>query len=199
MPRTDLNHYLAMLLFVCASPSLAGQAEESIARCADSGSQQARIQCLEEALRSRDVGNVGPPAHAGDVATNQASTDALAARDEPNSPPAATSGATPPEAANASSTAPPISADAAASDLSPAAVAADRPEQIAATVTSVRENAYGKLLFTTASGQVWIQTDQNRRRYRNVPFEAEIRGGASGSFFLRQATGGPSVRVRRQK
>jgi len=66
-------------------------------------------------------------------------------------------------------------------------------------VVSVDSNAYGKLIFTTESGQVWRQTDQNRRRYRQIPFDAEIRQGAAGSFFIKPLSGGASVRVTRSK
>ena len=72
-------------------------------------------------------------------------------------------------------------------------------DSINAIVVAVNSNAYGKLLFTTESGQVWRQTDTNKRRYRQIPFEAEIRRGAAGSFFLRPLTGGPSIRVKRSK
>ena len=66
-------------------------------------------------------------------------------------------------------------------------------------VVAVDENAYGKLLFTTESGQVWRQTDQGRPRYRQIPFEAVIRNGAAGSFFIKPLSGGVAVRVKRSK
>jgi len=72
-------------------------------------------------------------------------------------------------------------------------------DSIDVVVVSVDSNAYGKLIFTTKSGQVWRQTDQNRRRYRQIPFDAEIRQGAAGSFFIKPLSGGASVRVRRSK
>lgn len=72
-------------------------------------------------------------------------------------------------------------------------------DSVNVVVVSVDSNAYGKLIFTTESGQVWRQTDMNKRRYRQIPFDAEIRRGASGSFFIRPVTGGASVRVKRSR
>ncbi len=72
-------------------------------------------------------------------------------------------------------------------------------DSIHVVVVSVDSNAYGKLIFTTESGQVWRQTDQNRRRYRQIPFDAKIRKGAVGSFFLTPLSGGAAVRVKRSK
>ena len=72
-------------------------------------------------------------------------------------------------------------------------------DSIKVVVVSVDSNAYGKLIFTTESGQVWRQTDQNRRRYRQIPFDAEIRKGSVGSFFLAPQSGGAAVRVKRSK
>ena len=52
--------------------------------------------------------------------------------------------------------------------------------------------------FTTEDGQVWIQTDTQRVTYPTVPFPAELKPGAMGSYFLvpkdRRA-----VRVRQQR
>jgi hypothetical protein len=73
-------------------------------------------------------------------------------------------------------------------------------DSIDVVVVSVDSNAYGKLIFTTESGQVWRQTDQRRPpRYRQIPFDAEIRQGAAGSFFIKPLSGGASVRVTRSK
>ncbi len=72
-------------------------------------------------------------------------------------------------------------------------------DSIDVVVVSVDSNAYGKLIFTTKSGQVWRQTDQNRRRYRQIPFDAEIRQGAAGSFFIKPLSGGASIRVTHSK
>jgi hypothetical protein len=67
------------------------------------------------------------------------------------------------------------------------------------TVTSVRKNLSNKFVFETAAGQVWLQTDQRRVRYKDTPFEAEIRPASMGSYFLKPVSSSVSVRVRREK
>ena len=70
---------------------------------------------------------------------------------------------------------------------------------IQVTVASVRKNLNNKFVFETENGQVWLQTDQRKVRYRDIPFEAEIRPASMGSFFLKPVVGGVSVRVSREK
>lgn len=72
-------------------------------------------------------------------------------------------------------------------------------ESIDVSVVSVDTDAYGKLIFTTASGQVWRQTDRANPRYRQIPFDAEIRKGAMGSFFIKARPGRVAVRVKRSR
>lgn len=67
------------------------------------------------------------------------------------------------------------------------------------TVISVRENLSNRFVFETEAGQVWLQIDQRRARYEDTPFEAEIRPGSMGSFFLKPRSSSVSVRVRREK
>jgi hypothetical protein len=85
----------------------------------------------------------------------------------------------------------------------PAAVA--RPTQATATpaivplvIVGVRALPGRGATFTTEDGQVWIQTDTQRVLYPDVPFSAELKPGAMGSYFLvpkdRRA-----VRVRQQR
>jgi hypothetical protein len=73
------------------------------------------------------------------------------------------------------------------------------PESIRVTVVAVEENAYGKLRYVTEGGQVWQQNDQRTPRYPDVPFPAEIRTAAAGSFFLQPLDGGIAVRVQRKQ
>lgn len=70
---------------------------------------------------------------------------------------------------------------------------------IRVTVISVRENLNSKFVFETENGQVWLQTDQRKVRYRDIPFEAEISPASMGSFFLKPVAGGVSIRVNRDK
>jgi hypothetical protein len=65
------------------------------------------------------------------------------------------------------------------------------------TVTGISKNLTDKFLFRTEDDQVWIQIDTRSVRYDEVPFEAEIRTAALGSFFLKSLSSGVSVKVRR--
>jgi len=70
---------------------------------------------------------------------------------------------------------------------------------IRVTVVSVTKNLRGKLVFETESGQVWLQTGQREARFTDIPFEAEVRPAAMGSYFIRPTIGGISIRVRREE
>lgn len=61
----------------------------------------------------------------------------------------------------------------------------------------VQKDGNGILYFHTAKGQVWRQ--KNSGNYMSkVPFEAEIKSGMLGSFFL-VAKGRKAIRVKRVK
>ena len=222
MPTKHNKNYGAVLLpLLILWPALTALAEneEVIARCAKIPSVGDRILCLEDALRvSARAGETAIDADA--VAEENPTPDSSAAAaavavaaDDADLVEVVTeeSGqSVPPDAVAAP----------AAEETMPAAAAAvttagtseiqqfglsevqKQPESldsIHVVVVSVDNNAYGKLIFTTESGQVWRQTDQNRRRYRQIPFDAEIRKGAVGSFFLTPLSGGAAVRVKRSK
>ncbi|WP_143735738.1 hypothetical protein [Microbulbifer mangrovi] len=74
----------------------------------------------------------------------------------------------------------------------------EAPESITATITKVDDGAYGKLIFTLDNGQVWRQTDTKRSILRDGD-QISIERGAFGSFLMRKATGGRSMRVKRVK
>jgi hypothetical protein len=73
------------------------------------------------------------------------------------------------------------------------------PESVRVTVVAVEKNAYGKLRYVTEDGQVWQQNDQRTPQYPYVPFAAEIRTAAAGSFLLQPLDGGIAVRVQRKQ
>ena len=75
----------------------------------------------------------------------------------------------------------------------------DEPDSIDVHVVKVSKDPYGKLVFTTAGGQIWYQTDKRSTRFREIPFDAIIRTAAAGSFMLRPQSGGVSIRVKRRK
>lgn len=74
----------------------------------------------------------------------------------------------------------------------------DEPEEWLVTVVEVRTTTPNEALFVTNDGSVWRQTDSRRFLPLNVPFEAQIRPGALGSFFLVPTERGRAVRVTQQ-
>jgi hypothetical protein len=67
------------------------------------------------------------------------------------------------------------------------------------TVKGIRKNLTDRFVYTTTDGQVWVQNDTRRVRYDEVPFVAEIRSAALGSYYLKPKSSGVSVKVRREK
>jgi hypothetical protein len=223
MPTKHNKNYGAVLLpLLILWPALTAQAanEEVIARCAKIPNVGDRILCLEDALRvSAQAGEtaIDADAVAKENPTPDSSVAAAAlvvAADDADLVETATE--------ETGQSAPPDTVAApAAEETMPAAAAAvsaadaleaqqfglsetqKNPEPLGSinvVVVSVDSNAYGKLIFTTESGQVWRQTDQGRPpRYRQIPFDAEIRQGAVGSFFIRPISGDVSVRVKRSR
>jgi hypothetical protein len=52
--------------------------------------------------------------------------------------------------------------------------------------------------FTTDSGVIWLQTDNERLQVPDPPFDAQIKPGMMGSFFLVVEGRHRAVRVKRQ-
>jgi len=70
-------------------------------------------------------------------------------------------------------------------------------DQLGVTIVRVQKDVNGILYFHTAKGQVWKQ--KNSGNYvSKVPFEAEIKSGVLGSFFL-VTKGRGAIRVNRVK
>jgi len=68
-------------------------------------------------------------------------------------------------------------------------------DQLAVTIVSVTKSTTGIHYFHTADGAVWKQSNSGKWNLK-VPFQAEIKAGMLGSFFL-VTEGGKSVRVKR--
>ena len=222
MPTKHNKNYGAVLLpLLILWPALTAQAEneEVIARCAKIPSVGDRILCLEDALRSSTQAgetaidanavakeNPTPDSSATAAAVVVAADDAdlVEAVTEESGQSAPQDVASAPQAEEAMPAAVDTVTAAETSEaeqfgLSEVQKNAEPLDSVNVVVVFVDSNAYGKLIFTTESGQVWRQSDQGTRRYRQIPFDAEIRRGAAGSFFLRPLTGGPSIRVKRSK
>jgi len=222
MPTKCNKNYSALLLsmlMIWPALTLPAENEEAIARCAKIASVGDRILCLEDTLRESSL--AGEPAIAADAVVEESLT-AEAGVSAAAAAIAVGSADLTHDVTEAADQSPPMQVTTApqAEETIPAAVdaatvvgtsdpqqfglseAQKNPEPLESVnviVVAVDENAYGKLLFTTESGQVWRQTDQGRPRYRQIPFEAVIRNGAAGSFFIKPLSGGVAVRVKRSK
>ena len=87
-----------------------------------------------------------------------------------------------------------VDADAASGDPT----RGDERESFSVFITEVRRNQLGGTTFITADGEVYAKTSRISARYPPVPFEAELRPAARGSYFLVTSLGGPRVRVSRR-
>lgn len=194
MPVFQIRNYLCVLASILAAsaPATAEEDEDVITRCAQIASVGDRILCLEDALRPA-AGDpreneipiaVEPVAQDNTTAAiSDTSDDTIDAAVEVTSAAAASAGKTETDQFG----------------LDKAQKNPDPLTSIDVIVVAVSKSAYGKLIFTTGSGQVWQQTDHGSPRYRQIPFEATLREGASGSHFIQPQTGGVAVRVKRKK
>ena len=166
------HRQLTALTLMLAVATAQAENEDVIAHCARISSPGDRILCLEDALRSPVQVELAE-------AQDEVPTDTVQAPQE-----------TLPETG---------ATKAGQFGLAEEQKNPDPLESVDAVVVAVSQNAYGKLIFTTDNGQVWQQTDQRNARYRDLPVDATIRSGASGSFFIQPKAGGIASRVKRIK
>jgi len=141
-----------------------------------------RLACYDRALRPTPPATAERPAPAAGPAPG----GARRANPEPGSASA--------PAAPATAAAPP--ARAAAPAPAPAGAPA-APQVRSVVIAEVRALPGRSTVFTTTGGEIWIQTDNQRPRFPDTPFDAEIKPGAMGSFFLVPTDRGRAMRVRR--
>lgn len=206
-----------VVLVLLAGAIVYADGEDEIARCARIPSVGDRIICLEDALRRADDARAPMPED-----TLRRPDDARASKPEdtlrrPDDAHASMPEGTPGDSATASAsdTDSPDEAEQAAAkgpaDGAPRARGtaklgldesreqAEQQESIRVTVVAIEKSAYRKPRYITGDGQVWQQIDQRTPRYPDVPFPAEIRGAAAGSFFLQPLSSGVAVRVQRKR
>lgn len=63
--------------------------------------------------------------------------------------------------------------------------------EVELTISSISQDAFGKVILTFENGQVWIQTDSERIRIskKRPPVSAVIKRASLGSFLIRLSTG----------
>jgi hypothetical protein len=155
--------------------------------CAAIERNNARLACYD--------GVLGRPASPPEPAASSAETQAPRATAPAGPAPAAVAGT----AAASAAAAPPQATASVAPEV--AAAAPPPPPQTDSAprtivVAELRLRSPTNAVFVTADGQVWEQTDSNRGRYPETPFEATLEKGALNSTFLISPAGGPRIRVR---
>lgn len=167
----------------------------SARECAALSSDVARLACYDALLGGGDsASDAAPQAPQGNARPSRAaeSADAAPATGAERSAPAA------PAPRSAGRSAEPLAV--------PATPPRGRPERPApraepsaypVTVVDVPRTR-PEVVFVTEDGDVWVQTDGRRVRVPDVPFGAEIRPGALGSYFLAPDDGARAIRVRLQ-
>ena len=197
MPVFQIRNYLCVLASILAAsaPATAEEGKDVITRCAQIASVGNRILCLEDALRPA-AGD--PQENEIPIAVEPVAQDVMATIEDTSD----ITGDDTIDAAVEVTSAAAASAGKTETDqfgLDKAQKNPDPLTSIDVIVVAVSKSAYGKLIFTTGSGQVWQQTDHGTPRYRQIPFDATIREGASGSHFIQPQSGGVAVRVKRRK
>ena len=142
-----------------------------------------RLACYDRALRGAAPPSGAPSATAAPTAA----------------PPAATAGAaaaapltTQPERTVRESTAPAAPAAPVAGSSS-----SDQPQIVPLVIVDWRALPGREANFTAQDGSIWVQTDSQRLTgMPEAPFDAELKRGAMGSYFLVPKDHGRAIRVR---
>jgi hypothetical protein len=184
---------LAVLAVLAAASLFAPRPALAQAACTEIENDAARLACYDRALR---------PARPAPAAS--ASQAAPAVTPEPRRNEAATAETVEPRngraarrAANAET--PPAPAAPTAPSPPPPVAQQPVPQGITPIVVVNVRPLLGRndKVFTTDSGMVWVQTDNARVMYPDTPFNAQIKPGMMGSFFLSTDERTRAVRVRR--
>lgn len=182
---TNRNYLFGALTGSLLAAGAYAENEDAIARCARIASPGDRILCLEDALRGESA---TPAASESPTLTAESVQD-----DAPIAEQAMHAEETIVVAANARET------EIEQFGLTEEQKNPDPVTSIDVVVVKLSKTAYGNLIYTTDSGQVWMQTDQKSVRYQQLPVEMTIRDGASGSHFIQPQSGGVAVRVKRRQ
>jgi hypothetical protein len=197
LPRTSIDHRTrvqgAHLRAVALALAVAGAAAFAPATagaqdtrpCTEIENDRERLACYDRALRPNPSAAAPqrpePPSGRTDEARAERRAAPQAEREprDTAAPRAAPAPAAPPAAA------------------APAAGSTGEEEGLAEVlIVAVRALPGRNAVFTTESGDVWIQTDSARLQMPDTPFRAQIKSGAMGSRFLVPTERGRAVRVR---
>jgi hypothetical protein len=163
-------------LLVCGSA-----AAQSGVPCTAIVNDAERLACYDRALRPAPPATSERPAEAAPGAARRANP--VPGNSSAGAPAAPAAAAAPPARATVPAPAP--------------ANARAAPAVRSVVIAEVRAPPGRSTVFTTAGGEIWIQTDNQRPRFPDTPFDAQIKPGAMGSFFLVPTDRGRAMRVRR--
>lgn len=165
--------------------------------CAAIGDATDRHNCYDSVLRPGEPASVSPAVDAAPPSVMDTTAAATGERVSPQ--PAA-----PVESAKAAAS-PPTEQTPTVQSKRSAFGLPDKPvkkteedKSIRVVVSRARANAYGKFVFTTDDGQVWVQTDRQHAYVGNTPFNARIVESGFAGFFI-QRDGSYKIRVKRKK
>ncbi len=203
-----LESLAAIALATCATlhTSEALAQSQNAQRCTAIDSDVERLACYDRALRPAPAPTATrPPAPAATAAAAAAPpTPPPAAAPVPAAPSTAIATenrATRPEREIRESTASappaaPAAPAAAAPRRAPEATKEQASDLVPIVIVQIRSLPGRAASFVTDKGEVWVQTD-TQRRFPDVPFKASIKGGSMGSLFLAPDDYAHSFRVRR--
>jgi hypothetical protein len=174
--------------------------------CAQIQSDADRLACYDRAYPPAAAGSAKPaapavvppaaparslpeavPADGASHVATEPRTEARGARGSAAEPPLEPAAPAAPGAATVARTAP-----------APAQTAQVEADIIPIVIVSVHDTpGRNAKVFTADNGSVWIQTDSVAMNMPDTPFNAQIKKGVVGSFFLVPTNKGRSVRVRR--
>lgn len=164
-----------MLLMLSLGALARAQPDAGARACAEIEAVEARIECIEKLLARQDEGGD----RAGTASSGPDSEGSLETASEP-----AGSSESPGEQTDAET------------EPRQAGIEDAGPEGRFALIVDVRSDVPGRAVFVTESGREFVQTTGgNRLILPEVPFEAELRDGLLGGFFLVPPDNRPAIRV----
>jgi len=178
------------VLLLAALTALPWQAAPAQGPCTAITDDAERLACYDRALRGAPPATTPPPAAAAPT-QNTAPAAAAPAAAAPAAAAAAAPITTQPERTVRESTAP----------AAPAAPVAGgtraEPQIVPLVIVDWRALPGREANFTAQDGSIWIQTDSQRLTgIPDPPFDAELKPGAMGSYFLVPKEQGRAIRVR---
>jgi hypothetical protein len=175
-----------------------GNAQPPSTSCAQIQSDVDRLACYDRAFppASPAAPKAAPPARSLPAAPPPDTAEHVAPeRGQPRGARGNEAAAAAPEPA---APAAPVAAPAAKPAPAPAEAEQADADVVPIVIVSVRDTpGRNAKVFTADNGSVWIQTDSVALNTPDTPFDAQIKKGMVGSFFLVPANKGRAVRVRR--